>query len=540
MTKNLKAAQFLLLPIFLAGLGTRLALLLSDLPTLVQFVPDDAFYYLETARNAVRGYGITFDGIHMTNGFHPLWLALILPLAAIAQDLLVFLRSVLLTAVVFDLIGAWLLCRLLAKITGLWLALAGVALYYLPASAARTALNGLETSLSSLLFISSLYLALLLLERDRVPNRQIVLTGVTFGLLFLARTDNAFYLVTLVAMTALGARSIRGLASRLVLLFSALLVVIPWVAWNWMEFRTLLQSSGDAIPYALQANFLDEGHPSITFVQRGLAVFLVFLSTGLPSTLGFPIVVFQTTLVFCILVFVRRRGAVTASVLMNGLVRTVIALWIAGLGLIAVHTIIRWYPRPWYFEQLRVLSIITLCATASLLGLPAKIAVIYESLLSRIPRQFPKSTAFIGVLVLIAATAAFWIGRVTNEPDYPWQVEMLDAAEWVKTHVGIDECAGAFNSGVIAFLSERCVVNLDGAINNAARDAIMNRNLFAMMRNSGVRYYLDYDPIMLQQYRAFLGVERDRLQMLPIAEIHPRGGGWFGDAIRIYSIDWAE
>jgi hypothetical protein len=37
------------------------------------FITDDAFYYFKIAQNIVEGKGISFDGITITNGFHPLW-----------------------------------------------------------------------------------------------------------------------------------------------------------------------------------------------------------------------------------------------------------------------------------------------------------------------------------------------------------------------------------------------------------------------------------------------------------------------------------
>jgi hypothetical protein len=36
-------------------------------------VRDDAYYY-EVARNVALGRGVGFDGLHKTNGLHPLWL----------------------------------------------------------------------------------------------------------------------------------------------------------------------------------------------------------------------------------------------------------------------------------------------------------------------------------------------------------------------------------------------------------------------------------------------------------------------------------
>ena len=37
---------------------------------------DDAFYYFGIARNVAHGHGSTFDGLDLTNGYHPLWMVL--------------------------------------------------------------------------------------------------------------------------------------------------------------------------------------------------------------------------------------------------------------------------------------------------------------------------------------------------------------------------------------------------------------------------------------------------------------------------------
>ena len=40
----------------------------------VSLMVDDAFYYQRIAANVASGNGSTFDGEHSTNGYHPLWL----------------------------------------------------------------------------------------------------------------------------------------------------------------------------------------------------------------------------------------------------------------------------------------------------------------------------------------------------------------------------------------------------------------------------------------------------------------------------------
>src|SRR5262245_43592728 len=44
-----------------------------------RFVPDDAFYYFNTARNFSHTGFSSFDGIHFTNGYHPLWFLFSVP-----------------------------------------------------------------------------------------------------------------------------------------------------------------------------------------------------------------------------------------------------------------------------------------------------------------------------------------------------------------------------------------------------------------------------------------------------------------------------
>ena len=58
------------------------------------FVQDDLLYYLQVARNIANGHGSTFNGLVPTNGYQPLWLLLLIPLAK-AVDLVAHPRAIL-------------------------------------------------------------------------------------------------------------------------------------------------------------------------------------------------------------------------------------------------------------------------------------------------------------------------------------------------------------------------------------------------------------------------------------------------------------
>jgi len=50
---------------------------------MISSMQDDTYYYLKIAQNITAGKSATFDGIHKTNGFHPLWLLVLTLLSAI-------------------------------------------------------------------------------------------------------------------------------------------------------------------------------------------------------------------------------------------------------------------------------------------------------------------------------------------------------------------------------------------------------------------------------------------------------------------------
>ena len=60
------------------------------------FTRDDAYYYFKVAQNISEGHGSTFDGINKTNGYHPLWMVICIPIFALARfDLILPLRILL-------------------------------------------------------------------------------------------------------------------------------------------------------------------------------------------------------------------------------------------------------------------------------------------------------------------------------------------------------------------------------------------------------------------------------------------------------------
>jgi hypothetical protein len=126
---------------------------------------DDAYYYFIVARNVAAGHGFTFDLINPTNGFHPLWLFINIPIFAFSgADRILPLRIIVMLlallnaatgVVIYRLLKKYFLLGTAALISMLWV--------LLPSIHQVTTEDGLEAglnafSLAALLLISSWFL----------------------------------------------------------------------------------------------------------------------------------------------------------------------------------------------------------------------------------------------------------------------------------------------------------------------------------------------------------------------------------------------
>ncbi|MFH1841774.1 MAG: hypothetical protein ABIF77_01070 [bacterium] len=73
------------LAVAFAATATKLLLIWRGLPE-TSLIADDAYYYFTIARNLAEGLGPTFDGLASSNGFHPLWQFLLVPLFRFGGD----------------------------------------------------------------------------------------------------------------------------------------------------------------------------------------------------------------------------------------------------------------------------------------------------------------------------------------------------------------------------------------------------------------------------------------------------------------------
>jgi hypothetical protein len=161
------------------------------------FTRDDAYYYFKVAQNISEGHGSTFDGINRTNGYHPLWMLICIPIFALARfDLILPLRILLLVMSGLSVVTGILLYRLIGKIftpaIGAIAALFWVFSYDVLAILYQ---QGLESGIAAffiVLLVYKLYEFEMSWRREEVSSKQMaILAGIAVLTMF-SRLDLVF------------------------------------------------------------------------------------------------------------------------------------------------------------------------------------------------------------------------------------------------------------------------------------------------------------------------------------------------------------
>jgi hypothetical protein len=246
---------------------------------------NDAFYYLDIARNSLGFHGFTFDGQYMTNGFHPLWEYLLILLERCGILHLTPTSASLLPVYFVDLLllatGAAAMCAastrylrhrtlaLLIAAPGLiWLLTGLIDPAYL---ATWSYLNGMESALALLFFAAAS-----LVYRDEEMNATRTLCFATLlGLGTLSRLDDIFIAAAMAALLLWNSPSRERMRTALPLLPLPLLVA-AYLAYNHHSLGIFLPISGGA----------KAGFALIQNLKWSLALFLPVLTGDGPAALS--------------------------------------------------------------------------------------------------------------------------------------------------------------------------------------------------------------------------------------------------------------
>ena len=162
------------------------------------FVRDDAYYYFKVAQNVAEGNGSTFDGINITNGYHPLWMLVCIPIFALARyDLVLPLRVLLMVIAVIHAVTSVTLYRLIKKHLSHAVAiLTAVFWSFNPYIHATVYEMGLETPIAVCFVVLTVY-QLSKFESEwragAIPTKRFAMLGLFASLAMLSRLDLVFF-----------------------------------------------------------------------------------------------------------------------------------------------------------------------------------------------------------------------------------------------------------------------------------------------------------------------------------------------------------
>lgn len=460
-------------------------------------LPDDALYYFTIAKQFALGHGISFDGVTPTNGFHPLWLVVMLPLAFVKLAPWAFINTLLTFQTLLDILNIWLIIRLVLQLIDAVEAqlrsralLIAVISYALNAAVIVRGINGLETTLAS--FVLLLWLSLYCsLYRDGLSARVFSMQGTTEkrallrfgllnGLLFLARTDFAIIeLVSVVVLLLLHRREVCVLWRAIgVSALIALMVVLPWLIWNWVTFGSIVQVSANAVPFFAMkklAAIYPSGGKTLYLIReaaRNLLKPFFFTASGI-SLVAIALPMLQ-----------KKRTEFMARLSGSGLLPPLFG----ALLLIVYHSVARGFIRDWYVLQLLpIVSVVFGAAIAYWL-----VGHVFVHRWSRL--------LLIGTLLgTLALDVQEW-----RAPRYPSQALMLSVAESLE-NVKERASIGAFNSGYYSFFGSDSVSvqDLDGVVNWAIYPYLVQGNMHRYLDSMGVDALLDF-PGTINGYQGLL------------------------------------
>jgi hypothetical protein len=214
---------------------------------------DDSFYYFETCRNIVLHGKVSFDEIHLTNGFHPLWMLILVPIFTLFNS---FPDLPCRAAVIFQillLLGTFLISynisnRNVAKHIGI----IGILLALYPGYT-RTLICGMETGVTVFLYLLLVWVVVqnkLFSQPQLVSIRKFWLTGFLISLILLSRLDSILFigLFFLVALKSYfkNWRLVRGkvISISAALVVPSIILCSTYLMWNEATFGHLMPISG--------------------------------------------------------------------------------------------------------------------------------------------------------------------------------------------------------------------------------------------------------------------------------------------------------
>jgi hypothetical protein len=424
----------------------------------LRFVDDDAYYYLGVARHIVAGDGSTFGGVMQTNGYQPLWMVVLLPVASVFRGATPLVVATIVLQSLIWIAVVWEALRIGRRFGGEVCAVGGVAVLGVLAFGARhLSFDGMESALLLLLLLIAL--RLIFEAGDQQDLRADLRLGLVFALICLTRFDAGATALALAIVALTQTRASPSPLARRILALGAPagLALLGYAALNLALF-------GIALPVSGQAKSVGGPFFSRRVIRQALDIEVLGRSTWLGAvTLGLVVV--------AVAVARSRSNPGHAR-----LVRLMAALLVGQAALVGYIFIFTSYGMlSWYHYN-----------TALLLFL-ASLVIIDAAARSRGALVRP-GVILLALAVLGVQAAGTFLARAHSQDG------AVTGAEFVNAHLPEDAVlAMSDRAGQFGYYSDRKLLHIEGLTGDAKFvDEMADGTVLDRMVSEGVDYYILY------------------------------------------------
>ncbi len=453
----------------------------------VQYIPDDAYYYLTLARNfAVRG-AWTFDsGVSTATGFHPLFAYALSLLYGLARPTPAgFVHCGLALSSI-----AALTASLIAWTLGLRRGTPYVLIFLtLVVTSGNFVWNTVSVTEWPLVVLCASFYVIVFSHGRGLSSRNRALMLFGTGVLgSLARSDFGLLPFSLFAVGLVVRHFTRTREwSRAPLLGAAgaALGALLVIAHDYVISGRLIQSSARMKAYWAQVSGISFRGP-MTLLSN------LVVGGGFHSGGVVPLIAVLSAVAAYLLFFVTRKGPRVASLFRPDraaeapfhelTLAASAALCIAGY--ISFYAIAGAALQPWYSGNL-VVPVVVLLAVGAGLG-------------ERALRGHDRTLMEIGVSVVVLCIAARNVATVQedfSQSPWPHQKIMFDAGAYLGRH-GVAGSIASWNAGIIGYYEGGTVINIDGLVNDDIYEYARTNSLPSYLRQKNVRYVIDFENML--------------------------------------------
>lgn len=412
---------------------------------------DDAYYYFKLAQHLGSGAGATFDGINPTNGFHPLYALLLVPIFQYAGNDIDFGVHLALTLVALaSSVTAWPIYLTGKYVHSPLAGTIGALAHLLNPWVVILTMTGVESAVYVCCFAWTV-MAYVRWKSHEQSLRGVVLIGLLAGLTIMARSEGILLLAGIVFDQLVVYRRMlgRAIAFAAICGLFAGIVCLPWLLWSISWFGTPFQISASAIMLHSYVGMPADAIAAVEWYIGRIFWFLPryaykILLFNLPTVLLFGLMLGQALLTYQ----PPLKTAWSSSSQFAFLILPFICIT-------AYYNLILLHQQHWYFNA--PVLIVTLIGASIGAEEVVRSGEVYLQQKYQIVATSTICTIFIIVITIMwqrglypAQNGASMLGRQIASTDLRY------------------ERLGATDNGIVGFFCRCTMVNLDGVMNNAA------------------------------------------------------------------------